>query len=114
MKLTYFFCTSHTPVYIFKFHKKPKLNSISKIKKKKSTNLTQKTKNLKIFFSISKFSICFLLWQNDFYSLSESSDAIEERLDNPKLGGPLTSDVVPNNLYHPMTIFDKFRSSNII
>lgn len=49
-----------------------------------------------------------------FYSLSESSDAIEERLDRPKLGGPLTSDVVPNNLYHPITIFDKFKSSSMI
>lgn len=35
---------------------------------------------------------------NEFYSLSESSDAIEDRLDRPKLGGPLTSDVVPNSL----------------
>lgn len=48
------------------------------------------------------------------YSLSESSEAIEDRLDRPKLGGPLTSEVVPNSLYHPITIFDRFRSSNII
>lgn len=50
----------------------------------------------------------------DYYSLSESSDAAEERLDRPKLGGPLTSDVVPNSLYQPMTILDKFKLSNII
>lgn len=73
-----------------------------------------KNKESKDFLFILKFSICFLLRQNEFYSLSESSDAIEERLDSPKLGGPLTSDVVPNNLYQPMTIFDKFKSSNII
>lgn len=50
----------------------------------------------------------------EYYSLSESSEAIEERLERPKLGGPLTSDVVPNSLYHPMTILDRFRSSSII
>lgn len=50
----------------------------------------------------------------NFYSFSESNDAIEERLDNPKLGGPLTNDVVPNNLYHPITIFDRFKLSNMI
>lgn len=49
-----------------------------------------------------------------FYSLSESSEAIEERLERPKLGGPLTSDVVPNSLYQPITILDRFRSSSII
>lgn len=54
------------------------------------------------------------LTKNGFYSFSESSDEIEERLDRPKLGGPLTSEVVPNSLYHPITIFDRFRSSNII
>lgn len=87
-----------------------------KIKKKKNLIIECNTKNKesKDFLFILKFSIWFLLWQNEFYSLSESSDAIEERLDSPKLGGPLTSDVVPNNLYHPMTIFDKFKSSNII
>lgn len=51
---------------------------------------------------------------NEFYSLSESSDAIEDRLDRPRLGGPLTSDVVPNSLYHPMTICDRFRLSSMI
>lgn len=50
----------------------------------------------------------------NFYSLSESSEAIEERLDRPKIGGPLTSDVVPNSLYHPIVIFVKFKSSSII
>lgn len=49
-----------------------------------------------------------------FYNLSESSDEMDERLDRPKLGGPLTSDVVPNSLYQPITMLDKFRSSNMI
>lgn len=49
-----------------------------------------------------------------YYSLSESSEAIEERLERPKLGGPLTSDVVPNSLYHPITMLERFRSSSMI
>lgn len=52
--------------------------------------------------------------ERKFYSLSESSEAIEERLERPKLGGPLTSDVVPNSLYHPITMLDRFRSSSMI
>lgn len=48
------------------------------------------------------------------YSFSESSDEMEDRLDKPILGGPLTIDVVLYNLYQPITISDKFKLSNMI
>lgn len=62
-----------------------KSDTVLKIKPKSKTKTIPKEKN--------KHSDV-----NEFYSLSESSDAIEDRLDRPKLGGPLTSDVVPNSL----------------
>jgi hypothetical protein len=48
------------------------------------------------------------------YNLRESKLAIELRRDRPSEGGPLTRDVVPNSLYHPMTMLLKLRSSSII
>lgn len=48
------------------------------------------------------------------YNLMESRLARELRRERPSEGGPLTKDVVPNNLYQPITILDRLRSSSMI
>nr|CAD7194752.1 unnamed protein product [Timema douglasi] len=47
-------------------------------------------------------------------AVRESRLATELRRDRPSEGGPLTNEVVPNNLYQPITILDRFRSSSMI
>lgn len=44
----------------------------------------------------------------------ESKLWMEVRRERASDGGPLTSDVVPKSLYHPITILAKFKSSSII
>lgn len=48
------------------------------------------------------------------YSFKESRLAMELRRERPSEGGPLTRDVVPNSLYHPITMLLKFKSSSMI
>nr|CAD7439314.1 unnamed protein product [Timema bartmani] len=48
------------------------------------------------------------------FELRESRLATELRRDRPSEGGPLTNEVVPNNLYQPITMLDRFRSSSMI
>lgn len=73
--------------------------------------VVEKEMNGFVFVFLVEFVIRFQMLN---YSFSESSDEMEDRLDKPTFCGPLTIDVVENNRYQPITIFDKFKLSNMI